>query len=675
MLRITAYAQRLLDDLDLVDWPEPIKMMQRNWIGRSEGAMVRFAVAGTGDVIEVFTTRPDTLFGATYMVLAPEHPLVDRITAGGSAREVAAYRRAAAEKSDVERQADVRTKTGVFTGATAVNPATSEAIPIWVADYVLMGYGTGAIMAVPAHDERDFAFAKAFGLPIRPVVVPDEAWLERERTARDAYLRDPSVLPTAFTCEGEAVNSSNDEVSLDGLATPRAIEEMIAWLERRGLGRARVQYKLRDWLFSRQRYWGEPFPILHGEDGEIRAVDESELPVLLPEMEDFRPVVEDDPKVPPRPSLAGAPESWRFIESGGRRWGRELNTMPQWAGSCWYYLRFIDPKNDALLVDPEKERYWMTPHGVDLYLGGVEHAVLHLLYARFWHKTLYDLGHLTTKEPFGRLVNQGYILASAYTDARGIYVDAEGVVEKDGKFYFDGSEVERTYGKMGKSLKNAVTPDEVVAEYGCDSFRLHEMYMGPIEVSKSWSTHEIVGMHRFLLRLWRNFFDEKTGALLVTDDEPPRDLLRLLHKTVRAVTEDMENLRFNTAISALIELNNALVGRERLPRAVAEPLVLMLAPMAPHVCEDLWEALGNRSSLAHGPWPKCDDKYLAGEEIEVVVQVMGKLRGKILVAPTAGEEAVRERALQDPNVARHVEGKTIRKVIYVPGRLLNIVAS
>jgi leucyl-tRNA synthetase len=674
MLRITAYARRLLDDLDLVDWPEPIKMMQRNWIGRSEGATVSFPVRGGSYAIEVFTTRPDTLFGATYMVLAPEHALVDRITTPDRVPDVSSYREAAARKSDVERQADVRTKTGVFTGAYATNPATSEPIPIWVADYVLMGYGTGAIMAVPAHDERDFAFAKTFGLPIRAVVLPDAAWLEREAVSREAYLRDPSALSAVFAGEGEGVSSANDEVSLNGLRTPPATRAMIEWLEKRECGSARVQYKLRDWLFSRQRYWGEPFPILHGPDGRIRAVDEDELPVLLPEMEDFRPAVDDDPKIPPRPSLARAPESWRIVEKDGVRWERELNTMPQWAGSCWYYLRFIDPENGERLVDAEKERYWMSPRGVDLYLGGVEHAVLHLLYARFWHKALYDLGFLSTKEPFGRLFNQGYILANAYTDARGVYVEAERVIEKNGKFFFAGSGVERIYGKMGKSLKNAVTPDDVVAEFGCDSFRLHEMYMGPIEVSKGWSTHEIVGMHRFLLRLWRNFFDEKTGALLVTNGAPPPDLLRLLHRTIRSVTGDMDNLRFNTAISALIELNNALVQGGRIPRAVAEPLVLMLAPMAPHLCEELWEALGHRESLARGPWPAHDEAYLVESEVEIVVQVMGKLRGKILVPPDAAEDAVRAKALADPNISRHVEGKTIRKVIYVPGRLINIVA-
>jgi leucyl-tRNA synthetase len=676
MLRITAYARRLLDDLDLVDWPEPIKMMQRNWIGRSEGAMVRFAVAGTGEAIEVYTTRPDTIFGATYMVLAPEHPLVEKIAAPDRAAEVRSYREAAARRSDVERQADAREKSGVFIGARAVNPATGKEIPIWIADYVLMGYGTGAIMAVPAHDERDFAFAKEFGLPIRPVVLPSPEWLNAQRTTREAYLRDPAALDAVYSGEGEGVGSSNAEVSLDGLRTDRAKEAIVSWLERKAIGAAKAQFKLRDWLFSRQRYWGEPFPLLHGNGGRVRAAGEGDLPVVLPEMEDFRPAVSGDPETPPKPSLARAPEEWRIVTIDGERWEREHNTMPQWAGSCWYYLRFIDPKNDDRLVDPEKERYWMSPGGVDLYLGGVEHAVLHLLYARFWHKLLYDLGCLSTKEPFGRLFNQGYIQAYAYTDDRGVYVDAARVVEeKDGTFTFEGKPVSRAYGKMGKSLKNAVTPDELVAEYGCDSFRLHEMYMGPIEVSKAWSTHEIVGMHRFLLRIWRNFFDEKTGALLVREERTPEDLLRLLHRTIRTVTDDLENLRFNTAIAALIELNNALVGRGGLPRAVAEPLVLMLAPMAPHFCEELWEALGGEGSVAAAPWPACDERYLVCDEVEIVVQVMGKLRGKISVPADAREEIVRERAAADPGVQRHLEGKTIRKVIFVPGRLINFVAS
>ncbi|MFH1278617.1 MAG: leucine--tRNA ligase [Candidatus Eisenbacteria bacterium] len=675
MLRITAYAERLLDDLDLVDWPEAIKQMQRNWIGRSEGAMVAFPVEGSEDVIDVFTTRPDTLFGATYMVLAPEHPQVDRVTVDERRPKIDAYRKEAERKSDVDRQAEAKTKTGVFTGGHAINPVNGERVPIWIAEYVLWGYGTGAIMAVPAHDERDFEFAKQFSLPIRPVVTPDDRWLEERGVTREAYLADPSALGDAYAGEGIGVNSANSEVSLNRKATAEAKKAITAWLEGKGIGEARVQFKLRDWLFSRQRYWGEPFPVLHGPNGELRAVDEKDLPVRLPEMEDFRPAVSDDPVVPPKPSLSRAPEEWRVVELEGVRYERELNTMPQWAGSCWYYLRFIDPKNGEAVVDPEKERYWMAPNGVDLYLGGVEHAVLHLLYARFWHKLLFDLGYVSTKEPFGRLFNQGYIMGYAYTDSRGVYVDATKVEEKEGKHYFEGSEVERSYGKMGKSLKNAVTPDDMVAEYGCDSLRLYEMYMGPLEVSKPWSTHEIIGVHRFLQRLWRNFFDDKSGKSRVTGDPPDEKLLRLLHKTIHRVTEDMENLRFNTAIAAMIELNNDLVGRDRLPRAVAESMILMLAPIAPHLGEELWEVLGHDGSVADAPYPGYDEKYLVDDEIEIVVQVMGKLRGRVTVTADAPEEIVREMALADPGVRRHLEGKTVRKVIYVPGRLLNIVAN
>ncbi|MBN1824689.1 MAG: leucine--tRNA ligase [Candidatus Eisenbacteria bacterium] len=675
MLRITAYAERLLDGLGDVEWPESIKMMQRNWIGRSEGAMVEFPVEGTEASIPVFTTRPDTLFGATYMVLAPEHELVDRITAGDQKDAVDVYRREAASKSDVDRQVEAKTKSGVPTGAFAVNPTTGERIPIWIADYVLMGYGTGAIMAVPAHDQRDFEFAKQFGLPIRPVVTPSPEWLDGRGVTLDAYLRAPEALDDVFAGEGASIHSANDEVSLNGLDTPEAKGKITDWLERRGIGRAEVQYKLRDWLFSRQRYWGEPFPVLHGPDGRVRAVDDEDLPVVLPEMEDFRPPTGDDPGVPPRPSLSRAPEEWRLVEIDGETWERELNTMPQWAGSCWYYLRFIDPKNDARPVDPEKERYWMAPGGVDLYLGGVEHAVLHLLYARFWHKLLYDLGHVSTDEPFGRLFNQGYIMAYAYQDERGIYVNAEEVKERGGAWTYEGRPATRSYGKMGKSLKNAVTPDEMVEEFGCDSLRLYEMYMGPLEVSKPWSTQEVVGVHRFLQRVWRNFVDDRSGGLLVSDDEPDEKTLRLLHKTIHRVSHDMEGLRFNTAIAALIELNNAMVPRETIPRVVADPFLRMLSPLAPHICEELWEMLGREESISRASWPACDESYLVEDEIEIAVQVMGKLRGQIRVSPDADEETVRALALAEERVARHVEGKTIRKVIYVKGRLINIVAN
>ncbi|QXD17162.1 leucine--tRNA ligase [Rhodocaloribacter litoris] len=679
MMRITAYADRLEKDLDLVDWPEPIKLMQRNWIGRSEGAEIDFPVDGREERIRVFTTRPDTIFGATYMVLAPEHPLVDALVpgawpegtkpawTGGAAtpkEAVEAYRRQAEAKSDVERQIESREKTGVFTGAWAVNPATGRRIPVFIADYVLMGYGTGAIMAVPGQDERDWEFAEVFDLPIIRTVQPPEGFEGK-----------------AYTGDGPAVNSG----FLDGLSVAEAKRKIIAWLEETGYGRATVTYKLRDWLFSRQRYWGEPFPILYAPDGRVVPVDEKDLPVTLPEMDDFRPAASDDPDAPPRPPLSRAPESWRFVEIDGVRYEREYNTMPQWAGSCWYYLRFIDNKNDERFVDPELERYWMHPMGVDLYVGGAEHAVLHLLYARFWHKVLYDLGHVSTPEPFGKLFNQGYIQAYAYRDARGVAVPADEVVDQDGRpatevqdqpgrrFFYQGEPVTQEYGKMGKSLKNAVSPDEINEQYGCDTLRLYEMYLGPLEASKPWNTRDIVGVHRFLKRVWRNFVDERTGALRVTDAAPSEDLLRALHRTIARVTDDMERMSFNTAIAALIELNNALVSLEAVPRAVAEPFVLLLAPMAPHLAEELWQRLGHTETLAYAPWPEADARYLREETVEVAVQVNGKVRATIAVPADADKAAVLATARAHQNVARHLDGKTIRREIYVPGRIVNFV--
>jgi len=682
MLRITAYADRLLQDLDGIEWSEAVKLMQRNWIGRSEGARVRFAIEGGRGEIEVFTTRPDTLFGATYMVLAPEHPLVEEIVTPDRRQAVAAYRTKASERSDVDRQAEAKTKTGVFTGGFARNPVTNEAIPVWIADYVLMGYGTGAIMAVPAHDERDAAFAAAFELPVRVVVRPPDAWLrahapegatDDDLAAR--YLDDPVAFAETFTGEGTSTRSSNAWISLDGRPSAEAKRAMIAGLEARNLGRGEVQTKLRDWLFSRQRYWGEPIPILHGPDGELRPVSEDELPVALPPIDDFRPHGTDDVSAPPQPALARAPEEWKHPVRDGVRYTRELNTMPQWAGSCWYYLRYIDPQNGTELVNREAERYWMAPNGVDVYIGGVEHAVLHLLYARFWHKVLYDLGYVSTPEPFARLLNQGYILAYAYQDARGVYVPAEEVEEPaPGSFVHRGQEVGRSLGKMGKSLKNSVSPDEIFEAYGCDTLRLYEMYMGPVEESKPWSTRAITGVHRFLQRVFRNFVHEETGALLVTEDAPAPELERLLHQTIRDVTESMENIRFNTAIARLIELNNVLVPMPSIPRALAEPFLLMLAPLAPHIAEELWARLGHDRSLAHERWPVANEALLVEATMEIVVQVSGKKRGSVRVAADAQEAAVLGAARSDEGIARHLEGRTIRKVIYVPGKLLSVVA-
>jgi leucyl-tRNA synthetase len=711
MLRITAFAERLLSELELCDWPEKIKLMQRNWIGRSEGALADFDVIGTSAQIKVFTTRPDTLFGATYMVLAPEHELVAQVTTDAQQGAVEAYQKAAAARSEIDRQADGKEKTGVFTGGYARNPVNGEQIPIWIADYVMMGYGTGAIMAVPAHDQRDFEFATQFELPLIPVVLPDGAWLREQAKAagrevagaegdgegeaalaalRDDYLHNVAAYRVAFSGTGPGINSKNDEVSLDGVETPEAKERITEWLRKKGLGRFQVQYKLRDWLFSRQRYWGEPFPIAHGEDGSLHGIADDELPVSLPPMDDFSPPKSDDPAVPPLPSLSRAPVEWREIERDGKKLVRELNTMPQWAGSCWYYLRFIDPKNADAMVDPVKEKYWMGGGedgvgGIDLYVGGAEHAVLHLLYARFWHKVLFDLGHVSTREPFGRLFNQGYILAHAYHDQRNVSVPADEVEEKDGDWFFKGEKVKRSYGKMGKSLKNAVNPDDMFEAYGCDTMRLYEMYMGPLETSKPWNTRDVVGVHRFLQRVWRNFYGEDRGEeaaaseeqqaqFLVTDEPASDELKRALHKTIKAVSDDMDRIRFNTALARLIELNNELVKLETLPREIAEPLALMLAPLAPHVAEELWRDLGHEESIAYARWPSYDEALLVDDEIEIAVQIKGKTRGRIRVPADADKDAIQAAALADPKLAKHVEGKEIKKVIYVPGRLLNIVA-
>ncbi|MEM1209872.1 MAG: leucine--tRNA ligase [Planctomycetota bacterium] len=690
MLRITAFADRLIEDLDLVDWPESIKLLQRNWIGKSIGAEVDFRVTiddpdtqATMDTeIRVFTTRPDTLFGATYMVLAPEHPLVELITTDDRRDEVEAYVAQAAQKSSVDRQQDAKEKSGVFTGAYARNPVKDADIPVFVADYVMMGYGTGAIMAVPAHDERDHAFATKFGLPIVEVVAGGE-----------------DVQAEAYTGDGKLINSANQDISIEGLDVTEAKAKIIAWLESKARGQAKVQYKLRDWLFSRQRYWGEPFPVLHELDdagnptGHVIGVPEEDLPVELPELDDFKPEPMDDPDAPPRPPLGRAPESWRIVELDGKRYARELNTMPQWAGSCWYYLRYLDPHNDEAMVDPETEKYWMTGDdrrsGVDLYVGGVEHAVLHLLYARFWHKVLFDLGHVSTPEPFGKLFNQGYIQAYYYEDERGVRVPATAVTTIDGKlayeaqgtkgaaFTYGGQPVAEKYGKMGKSLKNAVAPDEICEQYGADTLRLYEMYMGPLDQSKPWNPQDIVGVHRFLQRVWRNFVDDEADVLLVDEHAPDEDQLRLLHRTIKAVTDAMGSMSVNVAIAKLIEMNNAMVAMDRLPRALAEDFVRMLGPLSPHLAEELWERLGFDFSVTVADWPRHDERFLVEDTIELPVQVNGKLRGRVVVPADADRAAIessaRASAESDEAVAAAVTGKSIRKVIVVPGRLVNLV--
>ncbi len=686
MLKITAYADRLLEDLDELDWPESTKEMQRNWIGRSEGAEVDFPVAGLDEVITVFTTRPDTLFGATYMVLAPEHPLVDKITTEEYRAQVKEYQEQASQKSDLERTELQKEKTGVFTGGYAVNPVNNEKIPIWVADYVLISYGTGAIMAVPAHDERDYEFARKYNLPIREVISGGD------------------ISKEAYTGDGIVVNSANDEFSINGLPVPEAKKKITQWLEEKGFGRFKVNYKLRDWLFSRQRYWGEPFPILYGEDGEILPVPEEDLPVELPPMEDFKPRPSENADDEPQPPLSRAPESWKYVEINGKVYRRELNTMPQWAGSCWYYLRYIDPHNDEKIVDPSKEKYWMP---VDLYVGGAEHSVLHLLYARFWHKVLYDIGVVSTKEPFQKLVHQGIILGETeytlYKDSKGNPVSADLVhsdgthletgepltteklnedqIEKRGDYFVLKGHPEirieaRAY-KMSKSRGNVVNPDYVVENYGADSLRLYEMFMGPLKDMKSWSMKGVEGVHRFLNRVWRLIIDEETDTLhpLVSDAAPTADQLRTLHQTIKKVTQDIDEMAFNTAIAQMMIFVNEAYKWQTRPKGVLEPFVLLLSPFAPHIAEELWQRLGHEQTLAYEPWPEYDEELIKENTVEIVLQVNGKVRGTMQVSreEAGNREVLQKRALESEAIQKRIAGKEIKKVIAVPNRLVNVV--
>ena len=690
MMRITAYADRLLDDLDLLDWPEKVKTMQRNWIGRSSGAAVLFSARTADDEVvdvEVFTTRPDTLFGATYLVLAPEHDLVDRLVAadwpdgvdsrwtfGGTtpAAAVAAYRQSIAAKSDLERQEN-KVKTGVFLGSYATNPANGERVPIFIADYVLVSYGTGAIMAVPGHDQRDWEFAREFGLQIVEVIAGGD------------------ISQAAYTGDGVLVNSSY----LNGMDVASAKEAITARLASEGRGHPRIEYKLRDWLFARQRYWGEPFPIVYDSDGRPHALDEAALPIELPDVPDYSPVLfdPDDADSEPSPPLAKATD-WVHVEldlgDGLKPYTRDTNVMPQWAGSSWYELRYTDPHNAERFCAKENESYWMGPRpaehgpddpgGVDLYVGGVEHAVLHLLYSRFWHKVLYDLGWVSSREPYRRLVNQGYIQAFAYTDARGAYVPAADVIERDGKFFYPGPdgeiEVFQEFGKIGKSLKNSVSPDEICDTYGADTLRVYEMSMGPLEASRPWATKDVVGAYRFLQRVWRLVVDEQTGKTRVdTDTDLDVETLRRLHRTIAGVSEDFASLRNNTAVAKLIEYTNYLTKQHRdvVPRAAVEPLVLMLAPLAPHLAEELWQRLGNATSLAHGPFPVADPAYLVEDTVEYPVQVNGKVRSKVLVVADADTDTVAAAALADEKVQAFLDGASPKKVIVVAGRLVNLV--
>ncbi|WP_339324045.1 leucine--tRNA ligase [Paenibacillus sp. FSL W8-0194] len=615
VLKITEYAERLLEDLEELDWSESIKDMQRNWIGKSKGAEVNFAIEGHSGQLTVFTTRPDTLFGASYCVLAPEHELVAEITTPEQQEAVKAYQDLAARKSDLERTDLAKDKTGVFTGAYAVNPVNGAKLPIWIADYVLAGYGTGAIMAVPGHDTRDWEFAKQFGLDIIEVV------------------KGGNVQEEAYTGDGEHVNSG----FLDGLGTEEAIAKMIAWLEENGKGQGKTTYRLRDWLFSRQRYWGEPIPILHLEDGTMKTVPEDQLPLMLPDIDQIKPSGTGESP------LANVTEWVETVDpETGMKARRETNTMPQWAGSCWYYLRFIDPHNKEALVSKEKEREWMP---VDLYIGGVEHAVLHLLYARFWHKVLYDLGVVSTKEPFQKLVNQGMIL---------------------------GTNNE----KMSKSRGNVINPDEIVETYGADTLRIYEMFMGPLEATKPWNENGVEGAHRFLSRVWRLVVNDD-GSLnpKLTDGEGSDDFKRVWHKTIKKVTEDMEHMRFNTAISQLMIFINDAYKADSLPRKAIEDFTQLLSPFAPHIAEELWERLGHEGSITYEPWPVFDEAWTVDAEVEIVIQVNGKIVQRAKIAKDMSQEAMQEFSLSQENVQAAIAGKTVRKVIAVPGKLVNIVAN
>ena len=686
MMRITAYSDRLLDDLELLDWPEKVKSMQRNWIGRSRGAEVDFRCEGHD--ITVFTTRPDTLFGAEYVVLAPEHPLVDallspvpydddvdaRWTYGHEdpKEAIEAYRSDIAAKSDLERQEN-KEKTGVFLGSYATNPVNGKKLPVFTADYVLTGYGTGAIMAVPAHDERDYEYAQVFGLPITEVVAGGD------------------ISSAAHTGEGTYVNSANDDgLDLTGKSKAEAIATTIDWLAARELGVEKIQYKLRDWLFARQRYWGEPFPIVYDEAGRPHAIPEDQLPVELPEVDDYQPVSfdPDDHNTEPQPPLAKARE-WIEVDmdlgDGTKTYYRDANVMPQWAGSSWYQMRYIDPTNSEAFCDIDNERYWTGPRpevhgpndpgGVDLYVGGVEHAVLHLLYARFWHKVLFDLGHVSSKEPYRRLYNQGYIQAYAYTDSRGIYVPAEEVEEREGEFFYNGEKVNREYGKMGKSLKNAVAPDDIAENFGADTLRVYEMSMGPLADSRPWATKDVVGAQRFLQRLWRLVVNENTGEVAVVDAELGKKDLQQLHRTIAGVRDDYENLRVNTVVAKLIEYVNYLTKNypDGAPRAAVEPIAVMVAPVAPHIAEELWTRLGHEGTITFVPFPSFDEKYLVDDEIELPVQVNGKVKSRVQVAADVSQDDAVAAALADDKVLAAIGEKSVVKKIVVPGRMINLV--
>ena len=670
LLRVTAYAQRMLDGLERLEWSDSLKEIQRNWIGRSEGAQVFFDIQGSDRKLEIFTTRPDTIFGVTFMVIAPEHEWVHDLTTPEQRAAVEEYIAQAKKRSERERIAETKRVSGVATGSYAINPFTGKAIPIYISDYVLAGYGTGAIMAVPAHDSRDYAFARHFGLEIIPVVEGGDI----EKESYDAK-------------SGKLINSD----LLDGLDVKEAIGRILGEIERRGLGRRLVNYRLRDAIFSRQRYWGEPFPIVYGEDGTPHLLPDEQLPINLPDVPDYSPKTFDPEDAESNPEAPlSRNEDWVKVEldlgDGKKTYYRDTNTMPNWAGSCWYYMRYLDPTDTKHMVEKDEFDYWMGPDhnktagksgGVDLYIGGVEHAVLHLLYSRFWHKVLFDLGYVDSMEPFHKLFNQGMIQAYAYTDDRGQYVPAaevvEGPADANGEptFTWNGQHANREFGKMGKSLKNIITPDDMYENYGADTFRLYEMGMGPLAESRPWNTRNVVGSMRFLQRLWRNVIDETTGEVRVTDGELDTKTLKLLNNTIADVTVEMEAMRPNTAIAKLIVLNNHLTSLDAVPRAAVEPLILMLSPIAPHICEELWSKLGHTESLAHADWPKADERYVGQDSVTAVVQIKGKVRAKLEVSPDIDPKELEKMALEA--VADRLGGKEPRKVIVKAPKIVSIV--
>ena len=654
LFRIPLYGERLLQGLEGLDWPAGVKNMQRNWIGKSTGAEVDFVIDGLDQKLRVYTTRPDTLFGATYMVIAPEHVLVNEITIPCKKELVQDYINKAALKSDLDRTDLAKVKTGVFTGRYAINPVNNQPIPIWVADYVLMGYGTGAIMAVPAHDTRDFEFAKEFDIPV--VCILDPKQVEN----REAILSGNAC----WTEDGEYINSANSETGLNinGLNKATGIRKMVEWLENKGVGKVAVNFKLRDWLFSRQRYWGEPFPVIHWEDGEISLVDDSDLPLELPELEEYKPSETGESP------LANAGKWLMVIDKNGRKGRRETNTMPQWAGSCWYYLRYIDPMNEESIFDIKKEQYWMP---IDLYVGGAEHAVLHLLYSRFWHKVLYDLGIVSTDEPFQKLYNQGMILAFAYETLTGAKVLSDLVDDRDGKYFHKetNEELRQIVAKMSKSLKNVVNPDDVIVNYGADSLRLYEMFMGPLDERKPWAENGVKGVYNFLSRVYR-FFTEPEN---IVEGDEDKEVVKLLHQTIKKVEFDIEHLKFNTAVSALMVFNNLAIKKGKVTKATVEIFAKILAPFAPHMGEELWSLYGNKNTLAYEPWPEVDQSMLVEDVFAFPVSFNGKMRFQIELAIdiTAGD--AEKAVLADVRSAKWIEGKAIKKFVFVPKKIINIV--